>query len=452
MTTFVLDDSEVTAAALALAAALRDRGCDAGGRVALLCTNSVDFVIARDAVTAVGATLVPVNPKLAPPEVAHVLDSSDARTILVERPLADRIGEREIDMILLPFERTDLGDHPPPSGYGATLIYTSGTTGRPKGCLRTADQERARGTELISTYSLTADDVHLIACPLAHSAPGIFLRAGRAVGATTIIQARFRPEEFLEAVQQHRATFFFLVPTQYERLLALPREVRERYDISSIRAALVAGAPITAVTKEAIINWLGPDRLWEFYGSSETGTVSVLPPAEQLTRPMSVGQPPPGVSLRIVDGEIYVRSDAVMEGYIHAESHRVDGHITVGDLGRLDEDGYLYLRGRKHDMIISGGVNVYPAEVEQALAEHPEVTGAIVFGVTDHDWGEAVTALVAPRHLDEAGLRAFLRERVAAYKIPKRFHLVDLHEIPIGATGKPQRRQVDARYREPTTR
>lgn len=450
MTTFVLEQDDVRRDATALAAALRDRGCDAGDRVALLCTNTVDFVVARDAVTARGAVLVPVNPKLAPPEIAYVLDSSGAGTILVERALADRLGDRAIDTIELPFEADGDAEHPPPVGYGATLIYTSGTTGRPKGCMRTAAQEEARGTELIATYSLTADDVHLIACPLAHSAPGIFLRAGRAVGAKTIIQSRFRPEEFLEAVQDHRASFFFLVPTQYDRLLALPEAVRARYDISSIRAALVAGAPITATTKEAIVDWLGPDRLWEFYGSSETGTVSVLPPSEQLERPGSVGLPPPGVSLRIVDGEIYVRSAAIMEGYIHADSHRVDGHITVGDLGRLDDDGYLYLRGRKHDMVISGGVNVYPAEVEQALAEHPDVSGAIVFGVPDPDWGEAVTALVAPRHLDEADLRGFLRERVAAYKIPKRFHMVDLHEIPIGATGKPQRRRIDARYREPT--
>ncbi len=475
---FHLDDRAQRGATRRLTGALEARR-GPHHRVALLCGNTPGFVATRDAATALGISLVPINPKLAPPEIAYILRHAAADVLLVEQSLrhvareaASSIPTNSRPEILLIDDDGELiepSDAPLGPAHrvgviGATTIYTSGTTGLPKGCVRGASQEKARAAELISTYSIDETDVHIVACPLAHSAPGIFLRACRSVGADTWVMRRFDAEGFLAAVQRSRASLFFLVPTQYERILALPRDVRARYDVSSVRVAIVAGAPITRDTKQRIIEWLGKGVLWEFYGSSETGTVSVLPPADQLTRAGSVGRPPHGVDLRLVDergapvpfgevGEIYVRSPTVMSGYLDPTTGRVtsresaDGFITVGDLGRLDEDGYLSLVDRKHDTIISGGVNVYPAEVERALTAHPRIEGAVAFGVADDDWGQIVAAAIvvtAPHQLTGAEVRAFLRGRVAAYKIPKALAFIRREELPVGASGKPQRRTAAA--------
>ncbi len=474
---FEIDRAGIAEPAGRVARFLADRAA-ADERVAILAGNSPEFVIAREAVTALGRVAVPVNPKLAPPEVAFVIDDARPDVILCTEALApvataaigDLPDKNAAPAVVSIADAARAPGAPVPlrDAIGATLIYTSGTTGYPKGCFRSDEQEAARAAELTRTYGLSATDVHLIACPLAHSAPGIFLRAGMAAGARTVVMSRFRPEAFLDAVADTGATFFFLVPTQYERILALPDAARRARDTSSIRCAIVAGAPIAPATKQRLVDWLGDGVLWEFYGSSETGTVAVLPPAEQLTRPGSVGRPPAGVDLRLVDedgqpvpansvGEIYVRSPTVMQGYLAADgtiarpTGAVDDFVSVGDLGRVDDDDYLYLVDRKHDTIISGGVNVYPAEVERVVSGHPDVAGAVCFGKPDPDWGQIVALVVAPRDpgVDAptfaAALRTWLRPRVAAYKIPKAIAIIPADELPVGSSGKPLRRQARGR-------
>jgi len=287
-------------------------------------------------------------------------------------------------------------------------------------------------------------------CPIAHSAPGIFLRAARAAGARTVIASRFTPEAFVDDVRRHRASVVFLVPTQVHRLLAVdpPR-------LDSLRAVIVAGAPFPPAAKAAFAAWLGPGRLYEFYGSSETGTVSVIGPEEHAAHPGSVGRPPPGVSVRVDDGELFVRSPAVMSGYLTEAGDRIapiearDGHVSVGDLGTIDPDGWITLIDRKHDTIITGGLNVYPAEVERSLATLPEVAGAVVFGVPDEDWGQIVAAVIAPRHaarLDGAAVRAALRDQIAGYKLPRAVAFCALDELPVGSSGKALRRAARAAF------
>jgi fatty-acyl-CoA synthase len=313
--------------------------------------------------------------------------------------------------------------------------------------------EEARVAELMATYSLAADDVHLIACPLAHSAPGIFLRAARKAGARTAVLEQFRPRAFLDAVVATRATVCFLVPTQWYRLLELPPGERA-HDLSSLRAAVVAGAPIAPATKARIEEWIGPGRLWEFYGASETGTITVAGPADHAAHPGSVGRAPPGVSLRLHDGEIFVRSPSLFAGYLGDDGtvsrpDERDGHVSVGDLGHLDGDGWLTLVDRKHDTIISGGANVYPAEVERVLAAHPAVAGAVVFGTDDPEWGQVVTAVVAPRgaaRLDAADLAAFARAHLAGYKLPRRWATCAPAALPVGGSGKALRRAARAAF------
>jgi acyl-CoA synthetase (AMP-forming)/AMP-acid ligase II len=251
------------------------------------------------------------------------------------------------------------------------------------------------------------------------------------------------------------------VPTQYQRLLELPDEQRRSFDMSSVRAALVAGAPMPPALRRAVVDWLGPGRLWEFYGSTETGTVTVLRPEEQLRYPDTVGRTVPGVELRLdrppdsdAPGEVFVRSNTLMSGYWNPTAGSIewpgtaDGFLSVGDLGeQAHPDAPLRLVDRKHDMIISGGINVYPAEVERALQEHPEVAAALVVGVPDARWQQRVAALVVRTDgssLGEDDLRRFLRDHLAPHKIPKQIAFVAADELPRTASGKPLRRAAVA--------
>ncbi|HEY6909326.1 MAG TPA: class I adenylate-forming enzyme family protein [Myxococcales bacterium] len=446
--TAILDEDSCARRCAAVVARLAALGLHAGDRVAALAGNGSAFVAARDAATAAELVLVPVNPRLAPAEIAWIAGHARPRALLVD---AEHRGAApagvplvELDDALAPAIPLD---H---ARTGATLLYTSGTTGRPKGCWRTAEQERARADELRSSYRITSADTHLIVCPLAHSAPGIFLRAARAAGARTVIAPRFSPESFVDDVRRHRASLVFLVPTQAHRLLAL-----EPPHLDSLRAVIVAGAPFPPAQKAAFAAWLGPGRLYEFYGSSETGTVSVIGPEEHAAHPGSVGRPPAGVSVRVHDGELFVRSPAVMSGYLTEAGDALaplearDGHVSVGDLGSIDPGGWITLVDRKHDTIITGGLNVHPAEVERTLAALPEVAGAIVFGVPDDDWGQIVAAVIAPRGAgrpDASALRLALRGRLAGYKLPRAFAFCAPDELPVGSSGKALRRAARAAF------
>jgi len=426
--------------------------------------------------------MVPLDPRLAPPELAFVLVHARPVLVLHQPTGAVELAASKATDRILPFRRPPLlplervaappaqagveparpaPRAPAASSIGATLLYTSGTTGRPKGCVRTGEQEAARARELIDTYGITGDDIHLIACPLAYSAPGIFSRAARAAGAATALLPRFTAAGFLDAVAATRATIFFLVPTQLQRLLALPPEVRDTADLSSVRAVVVAGAPMSTALRRAAVAWLGKGKLWEFYGSSETGTISVLRPEAQLLHPDSVGRPPAGVDLRVehtadAPGEIFVRSPTVMSGYWNPVTSAVewpgtdDGYLSVGDLGHVGPSGYLHLVDRLHDTIITGGVNVYPAEVERALTQHPDVEAAVVIGMADPEWGQRVVALVVRTDdsgLSEEALRQHLRANLAPHKIPKQIGFVGHEEIPRTASGKPIRRAAAALVR-----
>jgi len=247
------------------------------------------------------------------------------------------------------------------------------------------------------------------------------------------------------------------VPTQVHRLLAIDPPPR----LESLRAVIVAGAPFAAADKARFVAWLGPDKLFEFYGSSETGTVSVIGPRDHAAHPGSVGRAPPGVSVRVHDGELFVRSPALMSGYLDESGEALaplelrDGHFSVGDLGAIDEAGWITLVDRKHDTIITGGLNVYPAEVERALATLPGVVAAVGFGVPDDEWGQIVAAVVAVRDgaaFDPQSVRTLLRDELAGYKLPRAITTCSPAELPIGSSGKPLRRAARATFAKQLSR
>ncbi|MCP4445969.1 MAG: acyl--CoA ligase [Myxococcales bacterium] len=448
-----------------------------GTPLALLAGNGPAALVGRHLANVRKAPLVPVNPLLRPGEIAHILRDSQAPNLLCERnhaacaeaAIAALDGQRPKLVVMdeeplasgevLIFEgarmpgksASAIGDE----DIGATLIYTSGTTGQPKGCFRTAAQEAARARELASTYGLTSKDVQLIACPLAHSAPGMFVRAAHAMGTRSIIFPRFGPATFRAAWQKYQGSFFFLVPTQYRRLLdnfasGAPSPWAPP---ASTRAALVAGAPLSDELRVSVMDWLGPKRLWQFYGSTETGTISIARPGS--TSEGGVGTLAPGVEVQVrgergelcpsgVVGEMFVRSPTLMSGYWPGKSiEDAEGYVSVGDLGFITEAGALHLVDRKNDTIITGGVNVYPAEVEAALLAIDGVDAAVVVGLDDDDWGQRVVGLIASSSaITEKLLREKCRETLAPYKIPKEVHFLPLEDMPIGASGKPLRRRA----------
>jgi len=336
---------------------------------------------------------------------------------------------------------------------GGTMIYTSGTTGRPKGAVRAATGDPAQVRSLVDLIGYTPEDVYLTTGPLYHSGPGGFAAIAAALGNTVVVQRRFDPEDWLRLVDAHRVTTTFSAPTPIRMVCALDAEARGRYDTSSMRRMIANAAPWSMALKRQYLTSFPPDSLWEVYGSTELGVDTVLAPSDHLRKPGSCGLAAPGVEIRLLDddgaevtepgapGELFVRSASMFRTYHKAadkydEDRRGDFH-TVGDIAYRDADGYFYICDRKKDMIISGGMNIYPAEIEAALEAHPDIYEAAAFGVPSEEWGEAVHAVVIVRpgaSLDAAGVSAFAREHLAGYKVPRSVSFTD--ELPKTGSGK----------------
>jgi long-chain acyl-CoA synthetase len=325
-----------------------------------------------------------------------------------------------------------------------SMIYTSGTTGQPKGVRRdapTAAQVAAAEAMRARVYGLRPGVRALLPGPLYHSAPNVFaLRAGR-LGGALFLMPRFDAEGLLRLVQEQAIDSIFMVPTMFVRLLKLPAAVRERYDVSSLRHIVHAAAPCPPDVKQAMMKWWGP-VIHEYYGSTESGAVTYAAPEDALKKPGTVGQILEGALLRILDdagnilprgtiGEIYSRSTGSPDfSYHNKPEKRIeierDGFITSGDVGYIDEDGYVFISDRKRDMVISGGVNIYPAEIEAALHALPGVHDCAVFGIPDDEFGEALMAVIEPQagaSIDADAIRAQLRATLADYKIPRHIEL-----------------------------
>jgi long-chain acyl-CoA synthetase len=474
-TALKLDESVLSYAALddasaRVAALLRERGVEPGDRVALMLPNVPHFAIVYYGVLRAGATVLPMNVLFKRREVAFLLGDSEARVLVAWHGFAEEaeLGAAETAaecLILAPgeFEQLLAGIDPVADVAGrdpsdtAVILYTSGTTGTPKGAELTHGN-LARNAEVSrQLFSLDTQSVILGSLPLFHSfGQTCTLNAAMLVGATMTLLPRFEAGKALEIVERDRATVFMGVPTMYNALLNHPE--RERFDVSSLQVCVSGGASLPVELLHAFEDAFRCTIL-EGYGLSETSPVASFNHPDAVRKPGSIGTPVDGVEMKLVDeagadiplgevGEILIRGHNVMKGYWRrpeatAEAISADGWFASGDLARMDEDGYFFIVDRKKDMIIRGGYNVYPREIEEVLYSHPAVREVAVVGVPHPELGEEVGAAVALKPGADATaeeLRDFVKEQIAAYKYPRLVWFVD--ELPKTATGKILKREI----------
>jgi fatty-acyl-CoA synthase len=332
------------------------------------------------------------------------------------------------------------------------VVYTSGTTGRPKGAARDyTSYGLVELSRVLERLPLRVGERHLMVAPLYHSGGQAFALLESALGATLYLRKHFDAEDALRSLSAFGIESVFLVPTLIQRLLELPEPFWARWPVPRLRAVISGAAPFPQALRERAMARFGAQAVYDFYGATELGWVTLARGDEMLERPGTVGRPLPGQQVRIrgergeelpasAIGTIWVRNEQTMEGYLNEAQAdtdaRRDGWVTVDDLGRMDDDGYLYLAGRARDMVISGGVNIYPAEIEDVLARHAGVREAAVVGVPDEDWGERLVAVVALFDLDleTAELERHAREHLASFKVPRQWEVVE--ELPRNPTGK----------------
>ena len=471
-------------------------GAREGDAIALMLRNDIAFFEAAAATNLIGANVVPINWHLKTAEANYILRDSDARALVCHEDLFPQIASdvpAELPTFLVETPPEVLRAYklqqgpwlaahgavpwsswveaqPPLAGpfeRGGSIIYTSGTTGVPKGVTRRkpnlAQLQMMDGISKI-TYGLEpgASIVVLMNGPMYHSATYAYAMLAFRHRCRIVLQPRFDPEGLLELIEQHRVTHMHMVPTMFVRLLRLPEETKRRYDLSSLRFIVHGAAPCPPEVKQAMIRWWGP-IIHEYYGSTETGIAVWHSSEEAVRKPGTVGRAIQGGIVRIFDtegralppgevGEVYVRQTALPDFTYHrnaaarAEVGR-DGLATVGDVGYLDEDGYLFLCDRKRDMVISGGVNIYPAEIEAALIGMHEVRDCAVFGIPDDEYGEQLCACIeleAGHLLTAEDVRDFLKARLANYKVPKIVRFVEA--LPREDSGKIFKRRLREPY------
>ncbi len=471
--------AELNARGNRVANALRSLGVQAGDCVAVMVHNSLEGFEVGAGISKIGAINVSVNYRLREHEVAYVINDSGAKAVVAGPELVQVVEQARAEVRGKPVYIAIGGDAPvgwlhyeallqaasehPPMGVGAlgkTMNYTSGTTGNPKGAYRPSGVSAQDLVQIVQVFELSEADVHLVVGPLYHSAPGFFAAVNLVLGATVVVQPRFDAAEALRLIDRHRVTTTFMAPTLLQRLCDVPAEVAAAYDTSSLRAIILGAAPCPYALKVHAIERFGP-ILWEFYGATETAFVTILRPGDQLRKPGSCGKVAPGQEIRLLDdagqpvpdgvpGEMWARSPWLAEYYNKPEAtakNMKDGFFSVGDIAYRDSEGYYYICDRKIDMIISGGVNIYPAEIEAVLSAHPAVADVGVIGVPDAHWGESVKAVVALRpgkSATEEELITYCTERLADYKKPRSVDFVD--ELPRNPAGKLLKAQIREPY------
>jgi acyl-CoA synthetase (AMP-forming)/AMP-acid ligase II len=477
--------AELEAQSNRVANLLLSLGAGPGQKVLWCGPNSPEVLAVMSAARKIGAVAVPLNYRLTPEEALYIIDHSDAQIAYVDHEqapmfaaLRDRMAKvrhiiavggtvplgmlTDADIAAAPAHAPDVGDA---VGTGGAMIYTSGTTGRPKGAVRAGPPDPEVMGALLMLFGYRPDDIYITSGPLYHSGPSAFMGAGLLFGQTIVVQRRFDAEDWLRLVDKYRVSSTFSAPALVRMICALPQEVKDRYDRSSMRVMVANAAPWSYALKQQYVADFPPESLFEVYGSTELGVDTVLLPADQMRKPGSCGKPAPLIEIRLLDddghevtgtgpdhaGEVFVRSKVVFDTYYKNdagyESNSHGDFHTVGDIAYWDDEGYLYICDRKSDMIISGGMNIYPAEIEAALERHPGIYDVAVFGIPSDEWGEAVHATVVRSPgspLTGEEITAFAREHLASYKVPRSVDFTD--ELPRTGSGKLLKRQLRAPY------
>jgi long-chain acyl-CoA synthetase len=490
---------ELNLRAAKAASGLKSLGIGLNDTVAIYLRNDLAFFEAAFAAGLLGAYPVPVNWHYTEDEARYLFENCGAKLIVIHADfvaavraafpknatvlvvstppeikqayaISDELCEIGADMIswdqwVQSFPPLQPQSIEPPGA----MIYTSGTTGRPKGVRRfapTAGEALASTQILMRGFGFTDTDpaaiVTAVTGPMYHSAPNAYGAIAARLGGNVILQPRFDAEQLLALIERHRVTHMHMVPIMFNRLLKLPESQRNKYDLSSLKFIIHAAAPVSPPIKRAMIDWWGP-IINEYYGTTETGILTFCSAQEWLAHPGTVGRPLPEVDLRIFDadgnpvsagtaGEIAARARTIADFTYHGDDDKrkradKEGLFVSGDIGYFDQDGFLYLCDRAKDMIISGGVNIYPAEIEAELHKMPGVADCAIFGIPDDEYGEAICAIVQTQPgtvLDSSAVKDYLRSRVAGYKVPKTVEFRP--ELPREDSGKIFKRKLREPY------
>jgi fatty-acyl-CoA synthase len=471
--------SELDARIDRIAAGLAARGVKRGCSVVLMMKNRPEFIEIGAAAARLGAAAVAVSWRSTPKELVYLATHCGAVAMAFESELWHVVEEakKEIPRIAdasyycvgarvpgtTPAEALAEGAAPFVAEKGAeddaaVVIYTSGTTGKPKGAVRKFPKDAMPAfMRFIAETPMRVDDVHIVTCPMYHSTAFGFLSLSHMLGNTAVLMDEFKPEPFLALVEKHQVTTTAIVPTMLHRIMSLGKDVLARHDTRSLRVVFSGGAPLPGPLALEFMDAFG-DVLFNFYGATETGLVTLAKPADLRAAPGTIGKAVPGNDIRLLDdagkvvpagtvGELFVLNKFLVSGYHKDDTATKDsmkgGFFSVGDLARVDRDGRYFIEGRKRDMVITGGVNVYPAEVEGVLEQHPDIAEVAVVGVPDNEWGERVRAFVVKKvgaTLDEGALKVWTRERLAGPKVPR--DLVFLDALPRNPTGKVLKREL----------
>lgn len=443
-----------------LTARLVRKGIRPGNVVSALLPNSCDCIVAVLAAARAGATFCPLNPRFTARELVRLMRVAKPRAVLVDCDRHPALSDPALlelcrEGLIVQLDADEASPIVPlPSVDPAdffSLMFTSGTTGEPKGALATHAARMTWISSGISEYGVTRDDFYLSAMPLVHSAGLTLALIHLEAGARVRIMPRFDAKAFLRLISDQKITSALAVPTMLAMLLTELDDGCGKYELSSLRRLITCGAPLSQTTKSAVLKGLS-SRLYDFYGSTESNSMTVLRPSDQLRKPRSVGKPFPGVTIRISGpsgealpsqqvGEIWSRNPSTMSRYLDAPEATAAAFsgqwYRTGDLGYLDDEGYLHLAGRAQEMIISGGMNIYPLEIESVLMEHPDVRDCAVVGMADETWGQLVKAYIAPRGEARPTLgemQAHCKRQLADFKKPRQIEIVT--EIPRNAGGK----------------